>query len=416
MPARTANELLAALGSEQGRRDPMPLFAELHRIGPVCRLEPGSSPYAVVVNGYDAAQEALKDTRFHRLLTADPDPQASVLRRLGGSMMFRNEPDHLRMRKVFQAVLTPRRLAGFEPVVDGLVAELLDDLGKAGADRQLVDFVDFAYRLPITVIGTFLGIPRSDLGWFRDRTQRIDEYLDLGGKAPEKLAAANQAADELNAYYARMIRDRRLRPRDDDRGGGVGKESDTVGSLVHALDSGTSGIDEQELIDNLLVLVNASFVTTMNLLTNGLELLLAEPPLIDALRDDPGLASDHVEEILRHQSSVQLISRKASTDLELAGEPIAEGSLVLILPGAANRDPAKHPDADTFDPGRDDLQHLSFGAGPFYCVGAALARMEGRAAFGQLFRRFPGLRLVSEPVRSRSLLLRGHESMPIRLG
>ncbi len=383
----------------------MPLFAELHRIGPVCRLEPGSSPYAVVVNGYDAAQEALKDTRFHRLLTADPDPKDSVLRRLGGSMMFRNEPDHLRMRKVFQAVLTPRRLAGFEPVVDGLVTELLDDLGKAGADRQPVDFVDFAYRLPITVIGTFLGIPRSDLGWFRDRTQRIDEYLDLGGKAPEKLEAANQAADELNAYYARMIGERRIRPRDD-----------LVGSLVHALDSGTSGIDEQELIDNLLVLVNASFVTTMNLLTNGLELLLATPGLIDALRDDPGLASDCVEEILRHQSSVQLISRKASTDLELAGEPIAAGSLVLILPGAANRDPAKHADADTFDPGRDDLQHLSFGAGPFYCVGAALARMEGRAAFGQLFRRFPGLRLVSEPVRSRSLLLRGHESMPIRLG
>jgi cytochrome P450 len=403
--SRTANELLAALGSEQGRRDPMPLFAELHRIGPVCRLEPGSSPYAVVVNGYDAAQEALKDTRFHRLLTADPDPQDSVLRRLGGSMMFRNEPDHLRMRKVFQAVLTPRRLTGFEPVVDGLVTELLDDLGKSGADRQVVDFVDFAYRLPITVIGTFLGIPRSDLGWFRDRTQRIDEYLDLGGKAPEKLEAANQAADELNAYYARMIRDRRIRPRDD-----------LVGSLVHALDSGTSGIDEQELIDNLLVLVNASFVTTMNLLTNGLELLLAKPELIDALRDDPGLASDYVEEILRHQSSVQLISRKASTDLDLAGEPIAEGSLVLILPGAANRDPAKHPEADTFDPGRDDLQHLSFGAGPFYCVGAALARMEGRAAFGQLFRRFPGVRLASEPVRSRSLLLRGHESMPIRLG
>ena len=114
---RTANEILAALGSEDGRRDPMPLFAELHRIGPVCRLAPGSSPYAVVVNGYDAAQEALKDTRFHRLLSADPNPKEPVLRRLGGSMMFRNEPDHLRMRKVFQAVLTPRRLSGFGPVV-----------------------------------------------------------------------------------------------------------------------------------------------------------------------------------------------------------------------------------------------------------------------------------------------------------
>jgi cytochrome P450 len=383
----------------------MPLFAELHRIGPVCRLAPGSSPYAVVVNGYDAAQEALKDTRFHRLLSADPNPKEPVLRRLGGSMMFRNEPDHLRMRKVFQAVLTPRRLAGFEPVVDALSAELLDDLAKAGADGQVVDFVDFAYRLPITVIGTFLGIPRSDLGWFRDRTQAIDDYLDLGGKAPERLAAANQAAEELNDYYARMIAERRIRPRDD-----------LVGSLVHALDSGTSGIDEQELIDNLLVLVNASFVTTMNLLTNGLEQLLAQPALIDALRDDPGLAADYVEEVLRHQSSVQLISRKASVDLELAGEAISAGSLVLILPGAANRDPAKHADADTFDPGREDLQHLSFGAGPFYCVGAALARMEGRAAFGQLFRRLPGLRLAGEAVRSHSLLLRGHQFMPIRMG
>ncbi|WP_371405095.1 cytochrome P450 [Kribbella sp. NBC_00662] len=399
MAARSANEILAALGSEQGRRDPMPLFAELHRIGPVCRLEPGTSPYAVVVNGYDAAQEALKDTRFHRLLTADPDPRDSVLRRLGGSMMFKNEPEHLRMRKVFQAVLTPRRLTGFEPVVEALATELLDDLGKAGRDGQVIDFVDFAYRLPITVIGTFLGIPRSDLGWFRDRTKAIDDYLDLGGKAPERLAAANQAADELNDYYARMLADRRGRPRDD-----------LVSSLVD------SELAEQELIDNLLVLVNASFVTTMNLLTNGLELLLAQPGLVDALRNEPARAADCVEEILRHQSSVQLISRKASVDLELAGETITEGSLVLILPGAANRDPAKHADADTFDPDRVDLQHLSFGAGPFYCVGAGLARMEGRAAFGQLFQRFPRLELAGEPVRSHSLLLRGHASMPIRLG
>lgn len=399
MAARSANEILAALGSEQGRRDPMPLFAELHRIGPVCRLEPGTSPYAVVVNGYDAAQEALKDTRFHRLLTADPDPRDSVLRRLGGSMMFKNEPEHLRMRKVFQAVLTPRRLTGFEPVVEALATELLDDLGKAGRDGQVIDFVDFAYRLPITVIGTFLGIPRSDLGWFRDRTKAIDDYLDLGGKAPERLAAANQAADELNDYYARMLADRRVRPRDD-----------LVSSLVD------SELAEQELIDNLLVLVNASFVTTMNLLTNGLELLLDQPALVDALRNEPARADACVEEILRHQSSVQLISRKASVDVELAGETITEGSLVLILPGAANRDPAKHVDADTFDPDRVDLQHLSFGAGPFYCVGAGLARMEGRAAFGQLFRRFPQLEPTAEPVRSHSLLLRGHASMPIRLG
>lgn len=399
MAARSANEILAALGSEQGRRDPMPLFAELHRIGPVCRLEPGTSPYAVVVNGYDAAQEALKDTRFHRLLSADPNPKESVLRRLGGSMMFKNEPEHLRMRKVFQAVLTPRRLTGFEPVVEALATELLEDLGKSGRDGQVTDFVDFAYRLPITVIGTFLGIPRSDLGWFRDRTKAIDDYLDLGGKAPERLAAANQAADELNDYYARMLADRRVRPRDD-----------LVSSLVD------SELAEQELIDNLLVLVNASFVTTMNLLTNGLELLLAQPALVDALRNEPARAADCVEEILRHQSSVQLISRKASVDLDLAGETITEGSLVLILPGAANRDPAKHPDADTFDPDRVDLQHLSFGAGPFYCVGAGLARMEGRAAFGQLFQRFPQLELAGEPVRSHSLLLRGHASMPIRLG
>jgi cytochrome P450 len=399
MAARSANEILAALGSEQGRRDPMPLFAELHRIGPVCRLEPGTSPYAVVVNGYDAAQEALKDTRFHRLLSADPNPKESVLRRLGGSMMFKNEPEHLRMRKVFQAVLTPRRLTGFEPVVEALATELLEDLGKSGRDGQVIDFVDFAYRLPITVIGTFLGIPRSDLGWFRDRTKAIDDYLDLGGKAPERLAAANQAADELNDYYARMLADRRVRPRDD-----------LVSSLVD------SELAEQELIDNLLVLVNASFVTTMNLLTNGLELLLAQPALVDALRNEPARAADCVEEILRHQSSVQLISRKASVDLDLAGETITEGSLVLILPGAANRDPAKHPNADTFDPDRVDLQHLSFGAGPFYCVGAGLARMEGRAAFGQLFQRFPQLELAGEPVRSHSLLLRGHASMPIRLG
>ncbi len=167
---------------------------------------------------------------------------------------------------------------------------------------------------------------------------------------------------------------------------------------------------------NLVVLLNASFVTTMNLLGNGLVPLLARPDLVDRVRTDADFASRCVEEILRHDSPVQLLTRVAADDTELAGVPIPGGGIVMVLLGAANRDPRKHTDPDTFDPDRADVGHLSFGGGGYFCLGAALSRLEGRLAFPRLFQRFPDLAIAGEPTRSDGLLLRGYSVVPVTTG
>ncbi|MFL6125945.1 cytochrome P450, partial [Actinophytocola sp.] len=286
--------------------------------------------------------------------------------------------------------------------IDGL----LDGMAELGADGAPVDFVaEFGYRFPTKVIGFLLDLPEADLTWFRDRANRIDRYLDLGGKADEKLQSADDAVLELTEYYLDLIAERRRNPGDD-----------IVSGLVRLIDSGDDRLTDIELVANLVVLMNASFVTTMNLLGNGLIPLLARPELVDRVRADADFASRCVEEILRYDSPVQLLTRVAGEDTELAGVPLRQGEIVLVLIGAANRDPRRHTDPDAFDPDRADLAHQSFGGGGYFCLGAALSRLEGRLAFPRLFQRFPDLAVAGEPSRSDAFLLRGYSVIPVTTG
>lgn len=401
-----ADSIVAGLYTPEARNDPNPWYAQLHELGPASPLDPAKSVYSVVANGFDAVDDVLRSPRFLKGIGPKDKLDHPVLATLSRSMMFSLEPDHMRMRGLFNKVFTPRRIAGLEKDLVAAIDGLLDRMAELGADGSPVDFVaEFGYQFPTKVIGLLLHLPESDLGWFRERAERIDRYLDLGGKTDEKLQSADDAVNELTEYYLRLIDERRRTPGDD-----------IISHLVGLIDSGSDKITDIELVANLVVLLNASFVTTMNLLGNGLIPLLARPDLVDRVRADADVASRCVEEILRYDSPVQLLSRIVGEDTELAGVPLTAGGTVLVLIGAANRDPRKHTDPGTFDPDRADLGHQSFGGGAYFCLGAALSRLEGRLAFPRLFQRFPNLAIAGEPTRSDGFLLRGYSVIPVTTG
>ena len=181
------------------------------------------------------------------------------------------------------------------------------------------------------------------------------------------------------------------------------------------IDSGEGQLTDEELVGNLLVLFNASFVTTINLLGNALPPLLERPELVKSLAADPAVAEACVEEVLRYDGTAQLVVRTASEDLTVEGVVIPAGGVVLVILGAANRDPARFPSPGVFDVERVDKKHITFGAGAYFCIGAVLARAEGRLALPRLFQRFPDLALAEPPVQSAGLALRGFATMPVTL-
>ncbi|MET8200063.1 cytochrome P450 [Micromonospora taraxaci] len=401
----TVQELLTGLYSEEGRQNPYPWYAELHRLGPVSAVPPRAEhkTVAAVTVGYDVIDEVLRDPEW----TKQPPPgwqEQEILRTFQTSMMFVNPPDHTRMRHVFSRTFTPRRLGALEPVIVRVVDDLLDRMADAG--NSVVDFVaDFAYPIPALVMAEFIGIPAGQLAWYRERVDWIDEFLDVAGKTPERLAAANTAAEELRVFYRELVAHRRRTPGDD-----------LLSGLVEALDSGEVELTEDELISNLIVLFNASFVTTVYMFSNGLPLLLAYPETVAALPADETLTQGCVDEVLRLESPVHFLARAAPRDTELAGVPVAQDDNVLIIIGAANRDPARFPEPDVFDPTRPGPPSLAFGVGLHYCLGAAVSRLEGRLALPRLFARFPGLTVTETPTYSGSLFLRGIDKLLVSTG
>ncbi|MET8320655.1 cytochrome P450 [Micromonospora sp. NPDC005189] len=398
-------ELLTGLYSEQGRQDPYPWYAGLHRLGPVSAVPARAehSTVAAVAVGYDLIDGLLRDPEW----TKQPPPgwqEQEILRTFQTSMMFANPPDHTRMRHVFSRTFTPRRLGALEPVILRVVDDLLDRMADAG--DGVVDFVaDFAYPIPALVMAEFIGIPAGDLAWYRERVERIDEFLDMAGKTPQRLAAANAAAQELRAFYRELLAARRRVPGDD-----------LLSGLVEALDAGGVELTEEELVSNLIVLFNASFVTTVYMFSNGLPLLLAHPETVAALPTDEKLAQGCIDEVLRLASPVHFLARAAPADTVLNGVPVAKDDNVLLMIAAANRDPARFPAPDTFDPTRPGPPSLAFGAGLHFCLGAAVSRLEGRLALPRLFARFPGLTVTETPTYSGSLVLRGIDKLLVSTG
>jgi cytochrome P450 len=321
-------------------------------------------------------------------------------RRRGGlSMLDRDPPDHTRLRRLVSSGFTPRRVEELTPQITGLVDEALDRLADRGGGN-LIDLL--AFPLPFNVISVMLGMPEVDHDRLRNLSHHVVRSLEPVVD-PDELRAIQAADEELGEMTAEAIRWKRKNPADD-----------LLTALIQAESDGDVLTDD-ELVAQVILLYLAGHETTVNLIGNGTLALLRHPGEADRLRADPGIDEQAVEELLRYDSPVQMSRRITLAPYPVRGVEIPKGAFVIASLGSANRDPEVFgPDADRVRLDRPEARsQLSFGAGVHHCLGASLAKLEGRLAIGRLFRRFPGLCIAGEPVWNGRINLRGMTELPV---
>jgi cytochrome P450 len=388
------SRLLAELTTLTGREDPYPRYHRLREISPLVRAEDG----ALVVTRHADCAAVVRDGRLGHMPTEmlgfiglGDWAEHPALRLLFTSMLTLNPPDHTRLRRLVSSTFTARRVQALRPAIESMVGDLLD--GLAGD----ADFVPaFAFPLPVNVIGELLGVPPADRAQFQTLIGDWSRVLEV--LSPEVLQKADPAAAAVRDYLSGLVAERRREPADD-----------LISALVAAEEEGDR-LTEDELLTMAALLFAAGFETTTNLLSNGLVALLGNPAQTPSLHADPAAA---VEELLRYDTSVQIVVRVVYEDIELSGVPVDAGERVVAYLGAGNRDPERFTEPDRLDLARRDNAPLSFGGGIHYCLGAPLARLEAQVAFPALLRRFPALALNGEPTRRDSLTIRGYTALPI---
>ena len=321
------------------------------------------------------------------------------------SLLAVEPPDHTRYRKTVSAVFTPRAVAALRDRVEQTAADLLDQLtGESG----VVDIVGrYCSQLPVSIISEILGVPESDRPRVLEFGELAAPSLDIGLPWRQYRSVQDGIAG-FSSWLTEHLRRLRLDPSDN-----------LMSQVIQTAESGSAEtcLDENELQAIAGLVLAAGFETTVNLLGNGIRMLLDAPQHLEALRRRPELWPNAVEEILRLESPVQLTARMARGDVEIAGRQLARGDLVLVYLAAANRDPAVFDDPHRFDIERSNAgRHLAFSGGRHFCLGAALARAEGEVGLRTFFDRFPEVRAAGAGSRRETRVLRGWSSLPVALG
>jgi cytochrome P450 len=405
-----ATGLLRRILDAGSRPDPYPLYEEVRVAEPVWVPD---RP-VVVFASHEACRAVLRDPRAsndrrHALLygAARGGGSASPPAELP-SFLFMDPPRHTDLRRLAAPDFTPRAVRRLVPMVRELIDDLLDE---AAARGRLDGVADLASPLPVTVICRVLGVDTGEREWYRTRSsllgQSVDPYLAFLGVPAPGLDRRRRAEAELTEFFTRLAAERRAAPRDD------------MMTRLLAAETGGGPLTDEEVVTTCRLLLNAGHETTVSLIANGLLLLLDHPEALAALRADPETAAPAVvEEMLRLQPPLQLVHRHAREDMEVRGIRIPRGTTMVLLLAGANRDGAVFGCPHRFEQERDEAaQHLSFGLGPHYCLGAPLGRLEAELAFTRFAQRVVTPRPAAGPPGYRPhVVLRGPNSLPLLTG
>jgi cytochrome P450 len=379
------------LFSDDTRRNPYPLYDYARAASPVFRIPPPFDAWAIF--DYEGVKWALNDHETFSSAVRAPK-----------WFIFSDPPVHTKLRAIVSRAFTPRMIADLEPRIRELSKELLD----AAVERGQMDLAaDFSVPLPMKVVAAIIGIPLSDWAVYKrwsDIILRLSYTRSGGEEAAAALRDYMAVSAEMDTYLAEMIVQRRASPRDD--------------LLARLMEAGVDGerLSHQEILSFLQLLVVAGQETTTNLINNAVLCLLENPGELARLRDQPQLLPSAIEEVLRYRSPLQWIMRTPRRNVELHGQTIPAGKLVLVMIGSANRDPKVFADAGRFDIARDPNPHLAFGHGIHFCLGAPLSRLEARIALPALLERLPHLALAeTQPWEPRQALqVHGPNRLPVK--
>jgi hypothetical protein len=389
------------------RRDPYPVYKELRQRAPVLR-----TPFGMVVaSRYAECASLTHDPRFssdqrnsaqYKLFVEQQRAAGTPVdeSEFSPSFLFLDAPDHTRLRGLVSKAFTARRIENLRPRIQEFVDELIDAHQPRGS-MEVIE--DLAFLLPVTIISEMLGVPSEDAdtfkAWSRELARSLDPEIAV---PPEVIERRQKASESFRDYFQTLIAKRRGDPQDD-----------LLSALIAAEDGGDK-LTELELLSTCVLILIAGHETTVNLIGNGVLQLLRHPVQLERLRSDPSLVKPMVEEVLRFDPPVQFNGRIALEDTDVAGETIHAGEMVITLIGSANRDPGHFPDADTFDIARAPNAHIAFSTGPHFCLGAALARLEGQIALQTLVDRVPNLRLATDAIEYKeNIVLRGLAALPV---
>lgn len=383
-------------------RDPYPLYSAIRATSPVYF---DAQLGRWLITGYDEAVAVLGDPRFSSKMAvqafrADADAAQSPAARYFASTMVANDPPaHTRLRNLANKAFTPRVVEQLRARIQRLIDALLDAVQASG---QMEVMRDLAYPLPLRVIAELLGVEPEMSAQLKQWSNEIVKFVGTPNATPEMLAAANRSVTERNAYILKLAAQRRTQPR-----------ADLITALTDVEEAGDR-LSDEEICATCGILLTAGHETTSNLIGNGLLALLRHPEQLARLRDEPDLITPAVEELLRYDSPAQWTTRLATEDIEIGGAHISRGQVVLVGNGAANRDPARFSEPDALELDRNPNRHLAFGQSIHFCLGAALARLEGQLAIQTVLRRLPSLRLAATEFEWQpNFLIRGLQALPV---
>ena len=410
MDGHSARDIVYDPSDPRVMADPFPVYARLREADPV-HWSPSVKSW-IITRYTDVRDMLLSDdlsvNRLVQFYTALPPKEAELLKDLVGYLnlwlAFRDPPDHTRLRRIMRHAFTPAAIERMRPNIHQITDMLLTRLERDCAND--VDLIrEFALQLPAFVIMDLLDVPRDRLDDFKAWSDDMAVFIGSARNVADKYERAARGCRNMSAYFRDLVADRTRNPR-----------PGFLQDLIEARDDGDQ-LSDDELVATCILILFAGHETTTNLIGNATLLFLRHPDQLARLRADPALIDSAIEEVLRYDGPTNALVREVARDHQLHGKTLKEGERVFVMVNSANRDPRQFDAPETFDIARRTNRHLTFGQGIHLCLGAKLAREEGRVAVQALFDRFPNIALDPQhaPEWLDAMVPRGTRRLPVRL-